>query len=347
MQNKKVIIVLLLIFSVFSISSCNKKNENNPEKSDTKNKSGSVSELIKTDDKGQRANLKLQPKVGDLLRYKMIAKTNSSEKSVTTNNKEVLTGQEMVYFYTQEVIDVSESGYVTYKMKYDSIMITTKLESGDSTQTEVYNSNIKDDIHSKIDFVQYNALIGQYFKFRISPKGEIADVYELEKVHEGIFKALGDTLKPEDKSKIKESMGSDALKSIIQNQFQKFPEQEIYKDSTWSFSNETNLSIFPVKNILTYKLKDIQQSDKGTILEIEATLGIDFLKKEAREGELSIKVVNSEAGGEGTVKFNLTRGCVEKKETKTNIDMDMKLSARGQSAKSKQTLKTNLIVELL
>jgi hypothetical protein len=197
-----------------------------------------------------------------------------------------------------------------------------------------------------MDFVQYNALAGQEFKFRISPKGEISEVIELEQIHEKIFKALGDTLKPDDKAKIKESMGSDALKAIIQNQFQKFPDTEVYKDSSWSFSNETNLSVFPIKNILSYKLKDIK-TDKNIIAEIEATLGIEFISKEEKQMGMTIKLMNDEAGGKGTVSFDLTRGCIIKKETSTNINMDLKLSAKGQSANSKQTLKTNLLVELL
>ena len=161
----------------------------------------------------------------------------------------------MVYYYTQEVAEISASGYITFKMKYDSIIITEKITAEDSTISQTYNSNLKDSISAKLDFVQYNALAGQEFKFRVSPKGEISEVIELEQIHEKIFKALGDTLKADDKAKIKESMGSEALKSIIQNQFQKFPDTEVYKDSSWSFNSETNLSVFPIKNILITNLR--------------------------------------------------------------------------------------------
>jgi hypothetical protein len=252
----------------------------------------------------------------------------------------------MVYYYTQEVSEISASGYITFKMKYDSIIITEKLMAKDSSISQTFNSNLKDSIASKIDFIQYNALAGQEFKFRVSPKGEVSEVIELEQIHEKIFKALGDTLKADEKAKIKESMGSEALKSIIQNQFQKFPDKEIYKDSTWSFDNETNLSVFPIKNILSYKLNNVN-TDKNVIIDIIATLGIEFLSKEEKQQGMTIKLTNDEAGGTGTVSIDLTKGCVVKKETSTNINMGLKLSAQGQTANSKQTLKTNLIVELL
>ena len=252
----------------------------------------------------------------------------------------------MIYYYSQEVDNISASGYITFKMKYDSIIITEKLIARDSALTQTYNSNKKDSISAKIDFVQYNALAGQEFKFRVSPKGEISEVIELEQIHERIFKALGDTLKPEEKTKIKESMGSEALKSIIQNQFQKFPENDVYKDSSWTFNSETTLSIFPIRNILGYKLKDLK-TDNGVVIGVEATLGIEFLSKEEKQQGMIIKLTNEEAGGSGSVSIDLSKGCIVKKETTTNINMNLKLSAKGQSANSKQTLKTNLNVELL
>jgi hypothetical protein len=334
-------VAIIITVSLLTLSSCNKKEE-----STTDTKKTSNNEFVKTDEKGQKVAMKIAPKVGAKFHYKMTAKTSSTENSPGTQGKDVSSEQSMTYFYTQEVAEISASGYITYKMKYDSILISEKITAEDSTVSQSYNSNIKDSVSNQLDFVQYNALAGQEFKFRISPKGEISEVIELEQIHEKIFKALGDTLKPDDKAKIKESMGSEALKSIIQNQFQKFPDNEIYKDSSWSFSNETNLSVFPIKNILSYKLLDIK-TEKNIIADIEATLGIEFISKEEKQMGMTIKLLNEEAGGKGTVTFDFTRGCVIKKETATNINMDLKLSAKGQSANSKQTLKTNLLVELM
>lgn len=332
---------LFFISSILTLTSCNKKEEG--QKPESKS---NASEYVKTDASGQKVVLKYFPKQGEKFRYKMIAKTFSTEKSPGTADEEVSSEQSMVYYYTQEVSEISASGYITFKMKYDSIIITEKLTAKDSSISQTFNSNIKDSVSAKIDFIQYNALAGQEFKFRVSPKGEISEVIELEQIHEKIFKALGDTLKPDEKAKIKESMGSEALKSIIQNQFQKFPDKEIYKDSTWSFENETNLSVFPIKNILSYKLGNIN-TEKNVIVDIIATLGIEFLNKEEKQQGMTIKLTKDEAGGKGTVSIDLTRGCVIKKETNTNINMGLKLSAQGQTANSTQTLATNLIVELL
>jgi len=335
-------VAIVVSVSLLSLSSCNKKDGTTKNDSTKTN----TSDFVKSDANGQKVTLKYAPKKGDKFNYKMTAKTFSSEKSPGTGDEEVSSEQAMIYYYSQEVADVNASGYITFKMKYDSIIITEKLMARDSTISQTYNSNKKDSVSAKIDYIQYNALAGQEFKFRLSPKGEISEVIELEQIHERIFIALGDTLKDDEKAKIKESMGSEALKSILQNQFQKFPENDIAKDSSWTFSSETTLSVFPIKNILSYKLKDIK-TDNGVVVGIEAALGIEFLSKEEKQKGMNIKLSNEEAGGSGSVSIDLSKGCVVKKETTTNINMNLKLSAKGQSANSKQTLKTNLNVDLL
>lgn len=340
------VLVFVFVICVFILSACGQKNEqkNEPNKNDNK----SNNELIKKDDKGEKADLKYTPKLNDKFRYKMSAKTTSVENSPATREKDVTSEQIMTYYYTQEVSDVSSSGVFTLKMKYDSIIISSKVMSGDTSISQVYNSNIKDSVHSMTDFIQYNALIGEEFKVRVSSLGEIYDVYELEKIHDKIFKALGDTLSPQDKATIKESMGADAIKNIAQNQFQKFHGGEVYKDSTWSFNVETNLMIFPIKNILNYKLKDLQVTNGDAMATIEANLGIDFISKEQKDKSgLNIKINDSKTGGTGTILFDISRGCIVKKETNTNISLDLKISAKGQSAKSVQKLTTALNVELL
>jgi hypothetical protein len=337
-------ILILVLIGMIAFSSCGKKDD----KGNTGKENKSTSELIKKDDKGEKADLKLAPKLNDKFRYKMSAKTVSVEKSPATMDQELTSEQLMTYYYSQEVSEISSAGVVTYKMKYDSIIITSKIAKKDSSLTQVYNSNIKDSVHMMPDFIQYNALIGEEFKLRVSALGEIYDVYELEKIHDNIFKALGDTLSPQEKATIKESMGSDAIKSIIQNQFQKFRGGDVYKDSTWTFNVETSLLVFPIKNILNYKVKDYQVSNDNVIVNIDANLGIDFISTEQKDKSgLNVKIVDSKTGGQGNVVFNLTRGCIVKKETTTNILLDLKISAKGQSAKSMQNLTTSLSVELL
>jgi len=306
-------------------------------------------DLITTDEFGQKVNLKMRPKVGDTFRYKMVANTISDEKSPATNDESLHTQQIITYYYTQKVMDINESGVITFNMKFDSITVFSAVASGDSSVSETYNSNIKDSVHFLDDFSQYNSLIEEYFKLRVSELGKIYDAYGLENIHKKIFKALGDTLTQDEKESIIESLGTESIKSIIHNQYQKFPDYKVYKDSSWFFTNKTNLLVFPVKNVLNYVLLDIYQDDSKYLLEIEPSSEIEFIQTEhiGEDEGLKIKLLYSDCGGKGKVFFILSRGCIIKKETKLNINLGMLLSIEDENAKSLQKLSTSLSVELL
>ncbi|HAY33492.1 MAG TPA: hypothetical protein DCY06_05090 [Bacteroidetes bacterium] len=340
-------ILSTLFFTVFSFiifQGCDEKkdNGNSGKGSDTVN-----TNLITKDDIGVKVNLLLKPKVGDVLSYRMNAKTTSKEKSPMTQDKEITSVQDINYYYKEEVTEITSAGIVSYKITFDSITIISNLSSADSSVSLTYNSNIKDSIYSKPDFLQYNAIMGEDFYARVTPNGEISDVYGLESVYEKMFKALGDTLTKEQKETLKDSFGKDAIKAVLQQQFQMFPDNPVYVDSSWTRSYETQMLIFPVRNSLSYKLKEVKEDNKQTFLTIDADLAVDFIEKEIKDKDMSYKVEDSKTGGKGVIIFNITKGCVTKKETNTNLDLTMKISAGSQSVKTTQNVNTELIVNLL
>ena len=336
-------ILFFLVTSLLFIQACDK--ESTDESSRTT--SGKNADLIRDVEGKVYINAIYNPSEKAKFRYKVIAETVTSEKSPVTEDQEVVSNQTLTYFYSQEVDNVTEDGVATYKMIFDSIFVNSNVKFKDSVVTEIYNSNIQDSVYNLPDFIQYNALLNQSFFLRVDKVGDILDVYGLEKVYENIYKALGDTLNEQDKSMIRESFGKDAIKGIVQNQFQLFPGNEVTIDSAWTKSYETTLLVFPVRNNLSYKVTGVNEENGNNVLHIQADLGIDFLNKEISEQGAKYTLNKSEAGGSGQVKFDISRGCIVYKNTKTNIELDAKLSAQGQSLNSLQKLSTNLTVELL
>lgn len=264
-----------------------------------------------------------------------------------TGGKDVTQDQTTYYYYRQEVTDTA-NGVTTFKVTFDSISVVFENRlPGDSVQKVVYNSNVKDSIYGKPDFVQYNSTIGEPFNITVSPKGEIGDVYGLQKIYDKIFKGFGDTLKEADKSQIKESFGNEAIKSVLQQQFQIFPETEVVKDSAWTRSYDTQLLVFPGRNSLSYKIIDVKTENGETIVTIDADLSTTLLKDEVKDKQATYKVENSSFNGKGTILFNLTRGFVVKKETTTKIDLTLKLTGGGQSMSSTQNVTTQMNVNIL
>ena len=100
-------------------------------------------------------------------------------------------------------------------------------------------------------------------------------------------------------------------------------------------------------NNAKYTMKSVEDKNGQKIANIEAGLVVEFKSKEVKERGMSIKVENAETTGNGKIALNLTRGCIQNKETMTNLKLNLKLSAQGQSANSTQAVSTNLVVTLL
>ncbi len=303
------------------------------------------SDLIKKDSVTgrQMVQLKYVVKKGDKFNYKMVAKTSNMEKSPATENKEVKQDNEINYFYSKEVDGVDAAGIVSFKVNFDTITISSSM--GD--QNIKYNSNVNDSVKLNPAFIQYNAVINNPFYIRVSAQGEITDVYGMEKIYEVLFKALGDTLKEKDKQEIKQSFGEESIKEILQQEYQICPAAIVAVDSNWTKSFNTTVLFFEVVNNAKYTLKSVEDKNGQKIANVEAALVVEFKNKEVKERGMVIKIENAETSGSGKISLNLSRGCIQKKETLTNLKLDLKLSAQGESANSTQAVSTNLTVTLL
>jgi hypothetical protein len=334
----KLLVSALIIYTV----GCGDKKDD--KKTDARQDSIISSLITKDPATGKdKVQLKYVVSVGDTFRYKMVAKTSNSENSPATEGKEVKQDNEISYYYTKVVDNVEASGIITYKVNYDSILITSQMED----QLVIYNSNVNDSIKNNPAFIQYNAVIREPFYIRVSSAGEITDVYGLEKIHENLFHALGDTLKEEDKMTIKESFGKESVKEVLQQEYQMVPPTPVDVDSSWIKSYNTQIMFFEVVNSAQYTLKSLEDKDGSKIANIEAALVVEFLNKEIKERGIKFTIEKSETTGNGKIMFNMSRGCIASKETSTTLNLDLRMSAQGQSAKSEQKVITNMTVTLL
>jgi hypothetical protein len=94
-------------------------------------------------------------------------------------------------------------------------------------------------------------------------------------------------------------------------------------------------------------VKEVQKADDGDIVSIEGKLDIEFIDKDYKTKEGSMKIETVTAGGTGLMKFNLTRGCMVSKKTEQSVKMLAKISARGQSMKTNKETSLSLTIDLL
>jgi len=344
-KSSRVLLLLLIVALPLLYMNCGKKETET--KDDKKTKTDDSSQLIKTDAKGNvRIDLKLKPKVGDIFKYKMVKSSLETSAEAAKPDDKISQEQTEVYYYTQEVTEVNESGVITLKMKYDSVNVTVKESDKKDSRTIVYNSNIKDSVSSMKDFLVYNNMIGSSFKIRVGANNDFIEPYELEGIYDKLFKELGDTISQQTKDAIKESLKS-SLKDVLSGQYQEFPKNEVPKDSSWTFTKTSDNPPFRFKNIVSYKVSDIQKNEGQNIVTIDGKLDIEFIDKDYKTKEGSMKIEEVNAGGTGIMKFNFSRGCIVKKETNQSVKMTAKISSRGQSMKTIKETSLKLNIDLL
>src|SRR5437773_9560701 len=134
------LIKLLFIILIVFVIGCGKKNDDKTNTNDTSKTNNT--NLIKKDSVSgkEKVQLKYVVKKGDIFRYKVVAKTSTSENSPATEGKDLKQENEINYFYNKEVSDVDQNRIASYKVKFDSINITSKM----ADQNVMYNSNIND-----------------------------------------------------------------------------------------------------------------------------------------------------------------------------------------------------------
>ncbi|MBS1516324.1 MAG: hypothetical protein JSS63_14930 [Bacteroidetes bacterium] len=331
--------IVFILSGFITLQSCNKDGG---EKKDSTKNSGSNSEFIK----GDIVTLKLKPKKGETARYSMETKNSRIAASVLGSKENKFSqAATTMYYFTQEVSDVEED-IVTYKIKIDSVKLTNSGTQNDSTITISYNSNVKDSVYNQPENIPYNSLVGENFFIRVSARGELSNLYGLEKVYDKIFKSLGDTISQQVKSEIKTNF-EEQFKSEMQQQFPFLPEAPIKKDSAWTKSTEMQIMYFPAKNVISYKIADIKTENGETIVTINGELSIQVLKDELKEKGSTVKLESSNFNGKATVVFNLTKGILLKKETSTTAKLDIKVSDGRQALKNSEENNSGLSLTII
>lgn len=341
---KKVFVLFIAVFVVFLLlNGCGKSDQKGADVDKSQN-----ADLIIKDASGDKVTLKMKPKVGDILNYKLHIEQNGSESSSLNKGNEIKNFQTMDLYFLNEIMEINDAGIITYKVRYDSILVNIGASDKDTSYSVSYNSNVKDSIYKKSDFVTFNALIGNDFRVRVTSLGEVSTIYDLEKIQNIIYKEYGDTLESDEKEIVKKSL-EDQLQELIQTQYQIFPEKEMKKDSTWTSVQQSVLGSFPVENILNYTITSIEEKEDYNIIGLTAALDFKVLENTYKEKATGItyKLDDIKGSGSGKIQFNITRGCIVYKETEKSLEANIKASLQGQSATSSKTDVIKLKLELL
>lgn len=313
-------IFLLLFISLF-VFGCGKKEENKPAAS-----ASDTSSALKTmtdDAPPKDLDMLYTLKKDQHLSYKLTSTSSQTQSVVTDTTLKQTARQTVSYIIDLDVKDVDNDNIMDIK----ATIKWAKLDGEANGQQVSYESGKLKDPKTIARFVDYEAVLDNPFFFRMSPKGEILEVYRVDKIVDKYLQIQGlkDSVNNEQKRQFQGNISEGALKPLIQQVFRTLPKNRVARDSTWHFDYPSKMGVFDIQNIAQYKLINFEKMQNDNKLAvIEAGLKIVSKgKNKVSDRGVNYNFKNPEASGNGRIYFNFTKGCVQNSKTSTKMNMSV------------------------
>lgn len=286
-------------------------------------------------------------KVGDVFSYKVTQQNRISEgKDGAEDNT--------VYYYTKRITAVLPDSMITLTMRFDRIVMNSIVPSRDSTGKMVYRSvryNSADAAdRKKANFMRYTALIGHEATVKITPRGDIIDIRNVEPVAEKIIAAFNDSLTSDQKKIVTQEISLNAYAMVHRQEFQVYPQKPLDASRTWTANYDAPLAgIFPTENIVTYKLDKVVNMKGRNVAEITATLKSNVLEKNRSNayGTIALKSGSISGGSKHLVDLDKGFTIFKKYNLSINVEVSTTDNQTKQSQTTKQKTSSDITVELL
>lgn len=344
---------LFIVVSILVFISCGKNNQ--PEqKLSEKDKYSFDSTDIKTegvDNSGKPFLMQYNFKKGDKYMYRLTTISDNTQKLLLDTAVTSRVDQKIVYLLDLEIKDVDKDGIVEAEMKMSSI----KLDAQANGQSFSFEAGKDLDSTKIVQFAEFQAMFNNPFSLRFNKQGEVLEVYKVDKISDKFLEIKGakDTISAQDKNLIKMDLINSILNPLVTQIIRKFPDKEVYKDSTWEIhQNPISMMVYQINYVNKYKLESVEKLKDDRIAVIDA--GITFTYKGNPKVTQETVTYNFEkpiSTAEGKIFFDVDKGLQIKSKTKTRLQITYSMEANTPKGKQKGT-RTDIvgntnIIELL
>jgi len=343
--------LLILIITSLLIISCGKNDKPVEKKLSDKPDTTGVLNVSKDDAPPTDVNLSYQLKKDNSYLYRLTSLSTTLQKVISDSTMTSSIKQSISYVFKMDVNEVESDNVMDIKINIQSV----KLDATANGQKFKYESGTKLDSTERLRYIEYEAVLNNPFSIRLDSKGEILEVYRLEKIVNKFLSIQGvlDSVTAAQKKEFQTNIAETAIKPLLQQIFRILPAKNVGKDSVWTNQYGTRLSVFDVTNIAKYKLKDFAKLDDDRLAVIDA--GLEIISKgnnKVSERGVNYDFKKPEATGSGTIYFDITKGCVVKAKTTSKLKMSMTMqmpqSPRGPMKATRNDYVENTnILELL
>jgi hypothetical protein len=317
MKNLLIVIIVSLL-----IIGCGKNDKPVDKKTTEKPDTSGILNVSKDDAPPSTVNLIYQLKKDNSYLYRLTSLSTTLQNVISDSTIKNTIKQSITYVFKMDVNEVESDNVMDIKINIQSV----KLDATANGQKYKYESGTKLDSTERLRYLEYEAVLNNPFSIRLDSKGEILEVYRLDKIVNKFLSIQGvlDSVTAAQKKEFQTNIAETAIKPLLQQVFRILPSKNVGKDSVWSNQYGTRLSVFDVTNIAKYKLKDFAKLEDNRLAVIDAGLEIIARgKNKVSEQGVNYDFKTPEATGSGTIYFDLTKGCVVKAKTTSKLKMSM------------------------
>jgi hypothetical protein len=250
-----------------------------------------------------------------------------------------------IYRVVTEVISKDSTGEFDMKVKFNSVKIEADL--GPQGKVTFDSDNPADSAKKNVPaFLQFFALIGNHFFVRITPRGEISEIYKVDNILKKLLGPSPEKVNENVKTQLRMGL-ENQLKSITQQIFQFLPENSIKVDSSWYKLTDEKIDVMSAQNKATYVLKSVSKVGNSDVAHIVASLNTEIIgKRNFEEKGAKFSYDKPDIKANGAVDFDLVRGIVLKRSLSTDVSISVTITQGPKVLKVQSTEKTTIKIDL-
>jgi hypothetical protein len=333
--------LLSILLSAMLIAGCGKDNKG--EKSNVDSTAAGEIVTVKDDNPPASVELKYAMESNGKYRYKLTSETTTEQTVKADSTMTIALKEFITYIIDCDVREIDQDSVMEVRLVFSSV----KIDAESGPQKFSYESGKPVDSTKLAEVIQYESFINNPFSARISPTGEIVELYRTDKIINKFLELqkAQNKVTPEQKAQIQMNLNEGMLKPIIQQIFRKLPEQTLTAQSKWQDSKPTKLGAFDVTQKVDYNVTGFEKMGDQRLIAMASALTIDAQAK-APFTERGVKYTlgKPKAEGSGKVYFNITKGCLQKSESLSHVEMNIQMEApKGTPGPSKATRKESVV----
>lgn len=347
---KNILIIIVLAILLFG---CDNKKPAEKETKEINLTQVDSSDLITTEveDENESFFLRYEFNEGESFNYRLTVISQSEQNIEADTSITQSFNQTVKYAINFQVAELDEDSVAELKCTISAINMNADLNGENVT----YKSGSSLDSSDVFRFAEYEALVNNPFRLRVTPLGEVADVYSVDKIFTQYLELrnMQDSLKADQKDLVKNDLVNAMLKPLMGQIIREMPDKQMGKDSSWTYSKAAMpMMVFQIQYTNLYTVENLELLDGEKLAVIGGKIKTN-ITGDPNYSEQGINYVFEKpvSSASGKVYFNLDKGLVQKSKTETRMEtaysMEMQTPQGMRKGRTQEVIINKNILELL